>query len=85
MTIKYVADDGTEFLSQKKCVEYEIPKVTLEERENINKAIETISHVCYKVKSLASGYACSVCPFRYNASQCSFVNRAPLNWEKLHD
>ena len=80
MTIKYVADDGTEFFSKEKCIEHEVPKVTLEERENINKAIEIVSHVCYKVKSLASGYACSVCPFHYNVSQCSFVNRAPLNW-----
>ena len=78
MTIKYIAEDGTEFDTKEECIKHEIPQVTPEERININKTIETISYICRKAKPLG----CDACPFHrvYNSNQCSFVNEIPVNW-----
>ena len=71
---KYVADDGREFSDEEKCKRYE---EDLLEREEIIKAMETLSKFCLKHTE------CFECPLAHNGdcSLCSSVT-IPGDWSK---
>lgn len=74
---KYIADDGREFLDEEKCKRYE---EDLSEREEIIKAMETLSKFCLKHAE------CSDCPLGYDdsCSLCSHGTTAPGDWSERY-
>lgn len=71
---KYVADDGREFSSEEKCKQYERD---LSEREEVIKAMETLSNFCLKHAD------CFDCPLSHSGD-CSLCSHGimPADWSK---
>ena len=71
---KYIADDGREFSDEEKCKRYE---EDLLEREEIIKAMETLSNFCLKHTE------CSECPLSHN-DDCSLCDHGtiPADWSE---
>lgn len=71
---RYIADDGKEFLDEEKCKRYEGDLLI---REEILKAMETLSKFCLKQGD------CEDCPFVHN-NECSLVSGGviPADWSE---
>ena len=72
ITTIYEAEDGTQFLSEEACREYE---------ERARQPFQKVLNAAHIIKEFCSNYKeCDDCPFMVADGSCVFENRFPGKW-----